>query len=37
VEPTRADLEAALECARTTIDGLHEQVAQLEAECDRLR
>ena len=36
-EPMRADLEAALGCARTTIDGLREQVAQLEAERDRLR
>ena len=36
-EPTRTDLEAALECARATIDGLREQVAQLEAERDRLR
>jgi hypothetical protein len=36
-EPTRADLEAALGCARTTIDGLREQVAQLEAERDQLR
>ena len=36
-EPTRADLEAALGCARTTIDGLREQVTQLEAERDRLR
>ena len=32
-EPTRGDLEAALGCARTTIDGLREQVA----EHDRLR
>jgi hypothetical protein len=31
-EPTRADLEAALGCARTTIDSLQEQVEQLEAE-----
>ena len=36
-EPTRADLEAALECARATIDGLREQVVQLEAERDQLR
>ena len=36
-KPTRTDLEAALECARATIDGLREQVAQLEAERDRLR
>ena len=36
-EPTHGDLEAALGCARTTIDGLREQVAQLEAERDRLR
>jgi len=36
-EPTRADLEAALGCARTTIDGLREQVAQLEAERDQLQ
>ena len=35
-EPARADLEAALECARTTIDGLREQVEALEAEHDRL-
>ena len=35
-EPTRADLEAALGCARTTIVGLQERVAQLEAERDRL-
>ena len=34
---TRADLEAALECARTTIDGLREQIVHLEAERDRLR
>ena len=33
----RADLEVALGCARATIDGLREQVAQLEAERDRLR
>jgi septal ring factor EnvC (AmiA/AmiB activator) len=36
-EPTRGDLEAALGCARTTIDALREQVAQLEAERDQLR
>ena len=36
-EPTRADLEATLGCARATIDGLCEQVAQLEAERDQLR
>ena len=36
-EPTRADLEAALGCARTTIDALREQVEQLEAERDQLR
>jgi hypothetical protein len=36
-EPARKDLEAALGCARTTIDALREQVAQLEAECDQLR
>jgi hypothetical protein len=36
-EPTRADLEAALGCARVTIEGLHEQVEELEAERDRLR
>jgi hypothetical protein len=36
-EPTRADLEAALGCARATIDGLREQVEALEAERDRLR
>jgi hypothetical protein len=35
--PTRGDLEAALECARATIDGLHEQVQELEAERDQLR
>jgi len=35
-KPARADLEAALGCARATIDGLREQVAQLEAERDRL-
>ena len=34
-EPTRADLEAALGCARTTIEGLQERVAQLEAERER--
>ena len=31
----RADLEAALGCARATIDALREQVTQLEAERDR--
>ena len=36
-EPTRADLEAALGCARTTIDALREQVEQLEAERDQFR
>ena len=36
-EPTRADLEAALGCARTTIDALREQVEQLEAERDQLQ
>ena len=36
-KPTRSDLEAALGCAHTRIDGLREQVAQLEAERDRLR
>jgi hypothetical protein len=36
-EPTRADLEAALGCARTTIEGVRERIAQLEAERDRLR
>ena len=36
-EPARGDLGAALECTRATIDGLREQVAQLEAERDRLR
>ena len=36
-EPTRADLEVALECARATIDGLREQVARLEAERKQLR
>ena len=36
-EPTRADFEAALGCARTTIDALREQVEQLEAERDQLR
>ena len=34
---THTDLEAALECARTTVDGLRDQVTQLEAERDRLR
>jgi hypothetical protein len=36
-EPTRADLEAALGCAPTTIGALREQVEQLEAERDQLR
>ena len=36
-EPTRADLEAALGCARTTIGALREQVEQLEAERDQLQ
>ena len=36
-EPTRADLKAALGCARTTIDALREQIAQLEAEREQLR
>ena len=36
-DPTRGDLEAALECTRATIDSLRDQVAQLEDECDRLR
>jgi len=36
-EPTRADLKAALGCARTTIDALREQVEHLEAERDQLR
>ena len=36
-EPTRADLEAALGCARATIDGLHERVQELKAERDQLR
>ena len=36
-ELTRADLEAALGCARTTIDALREQVEQLEAERDQLQ
>ena len=36
-EPTRADLEVALRCARATIDGLREEVAQLEAEREQLR
>jgi hypothetical protein len=35
-ELTRADLKAALGCARATIDGLREQVAQLEAEREQL-
>ena len=35
--PTRADLEAALGCARATIDGLREQVEELEAEREQLR
>ena len=34
--PTRADLEAALGCARTTIAGLQKRVAQLEAERERV-
>ena len=36
-EPTRADLKAALGCARATIDGLREQVEHLEAERDQLQ
>ena len=36
-KPTRADLRATLGCARATIDGLREEVAQLEAERDQLR
>lgn len=36
-EPTREDFEAALGCARATIDGLRDQVEALEAERDRLR
>lgn len=36
-EPTRADLEAALGCARTTIEALREQVEHLEAERDQLQ
>ena len=36
-EPARGDLEAALGCARATIDGLREQLEALEAERDRLR
>ena len=36
-KPTRADLEAALGCARTTVEGLREQVKRLETERDRLR
>jgi len=36
-DPTRADLEAALGCARTTINALREQVAQLETERDQFR
>ena len=38
-ETTRADLEAALGCALigATIDGLQEQIEELEAERDRLR
>ena len=36
-ELTRADLKAALECARATIDGLHERVQELETERDQLR
>ena len=35
-EPTRADLEAALGCARTTIEALQGLVAQLEAERERV-
>ena len=35
-ETTRADVEAALGCARTTIDGLQERIQKLEAERDRL-
>ena len=35
-DPTRADLKAALKCARATINGLREQVGQLEAERDHL-
>jgi len=35
-EPTRADLEAALGCARATIEGLQERVAQLEVERERV-
>lgn len=35
-EPTRTDLEAALEGARATINGLREQIAQLEAEREQL-
>ena len=35
-ESTRADLEAALGCARATIEGLQERVAQLEAEHERV-
>ena len=36
-ELTRGDLEAALECARATIDGLHERVQELKTERDQLR
>lgn len=36
-EPTRADLEAAMACARATIDGLRERVEILEDENERLR
>jgi len=36
-EPTHADFEAALGCARTTIDALREQVEELEAEREQLR
>jgi hypothetical protein len=35
-EPTRADLEAALGCARTTIERLQERIAQLEAEREQV-
>ena len=36
-ETTRTDLEAALGCARATIDDLQERIEKLEAERDRLR
>jgi creatinine amidohydrolase/Fe(II)-dependent formamide hydrolase-like protein len=36
-DPTRGELEAALGCARATIDGLRERVQELEAERDRLQ